>query len=150
LSAGTAFPSYKGIRPAYGYAYVLLGGGWRRWVRDYSEERRNAIQTAVRAGLPLLVIEDSFYTAELSGLGFRPDGWPEKQHRAILKQVRRFSNAAGQQITVLVFENGIFFGLSDRQKTPLAAFLKDPDRIRQVIAAASGQTVVLLSYSSIL
>jgi hypothetical protein len=54
---GMAIPTPEGPRPLLGHAYVLLLGGWRHFVTEYSLEQESAVLKSRNAKLPLLIDE---------------------------------------------------------------------------------------------
>ena len=75
LGAGTAIPTPEGPRPLFGHAWVL-GGAWTRFVTGYWLDQQEAVATAIRLKLPLLVQDYSQgwgATAHLQ-LGFSTSG----------------------------------------------------------------------------
>ncbi|MGA9115216.1 MAG: hypothetical protein WB626_00400 [Bacteroidota bacterium] len=73
LGEGAAIPTREGPRPLFGHAWVLGGGGWRRFVETRGEERRQALLVCAREGLPLLRLEGpmELEVAEAYRMGFR-------------------------------------------------------------------------------
>jgi hypothetical protein len=72
LDAGALVPTSEGPRPVGGHAFVLLGGGWRRAVRDGDRELTAAAQVAAAQGLPILQdFGQGFVVVTLAGMGLR-------------------------------------------------------------------------------
>lgn len=145
IGAGAAFPTPEGPRPLFGHAAIIFGGGWRSLVRSLEEERRQAIQTAIEAGMPYVVIQgDTGYAvAELAGMGFKTrdakfvrtrdakDGG-----RGTEVKLRFFSNDDGRHVILW--------------KLALARpeLFQDVAKLREIIALGGADRVVVTGYGS--
>jgi hypothetical protein len=54
IGAGTAVPSPEGPRPLFGHLWAL-GGAWKVFVDENWSEQQQAVQTAARSGVPVLL-----------------------------------------------------------------------------------------------
>lgn len=138
LGAGLALPTSEGPRPTGGHAPVLAGG-WRTLVSQLDDERRTAIDTALRLGLPLLQDQGEGYaTSHLVRLGFRTQDPTEHLRIESSDRVieRRFEHPSGDRLLVLRCRN----------RSSLTEGGDDFDEL----SAAAGRRVVIYGYGSTL
>ena len=106
LGPGLAFPTPEGPRALYGHAYVLFGGGWKRFILEDAAERTHAITSTLEDEIPLVVTSWSpdFFLDELYLKGFQTSD-PHDRKTADGRFVeRRFTDAQGRSLTMYFHE----------------------------------------------
>jgi hypothetical protein len=106
LGPGAAFPTPEGPRPLYGHAYVLLGGGWIRFVDAAAAERQLSIDNAISLKVPLVVTNWSpdYYLDDLYAMGYTtPDPFDRIEPGGFFRE-RRFFRGDGATINILYHE----------------------------------------------
>lgn len=99
IGAGSAFPTSEGPRSLLGYWFVLLEGGWKKFVLHRAEEVRQVVETAITAGVPLLVTETpEWVTMRLLSSGFSTKDHQDRPSPSGFLNERRFVARDGRAL----------------------------------------------------
>lgn len=135
IGGGFAIPTPEGPRPLGGHAAVLLGGGWRRLVREVEQERHNLVQQAILQQRP--IVQDNrnaLILIALTQMGFTTK---DSKVRTVAFGIgeRRFFNSAGQELRIIYF-NGM-------------DSLREPIQLQQLLGTIGSDSFAFYSsYSS--
>jgi hypothetical protein len=129
---GAAFPTNEGVRPLFGHAAVLLGGGWRAIARSHSEEIDLALSVAVDKSMPVLagMHYDAFVMNSAVRMGFMT-GDPEFRGYERRPVVRHLTNADGRKLILV--------------RQPIGALVRDSVNVLQILAETGSTSVVCWS-----
>jgi hypothetical protein len=106
FSSGAAFPTTEGPRPLYGHGYVLLGGGWNKFINAAAVERQRSIDAAISIKAPLVVTSWSpdYYLDDLYAMNYTTtDPFNRNDASGYFKE-RNFFRQGGDTVTLLYHE----------------------------------------------
>lgn len=105
LGPGMAFPTPEGVRPLYGYAYVLFRE-WKSFNESGTEERKLLVDTALQNSIPLVTTSWSpdYYLNDLYARGYKTSDPYDRIIGDGFFSERRFENLNRQTISILYVE----------------------------------------------
>jgi hypothetical protein len=99
LKGGAAFPTPEGVRPMYGYAFVLLGGEWRNYQKTSDNIRDSFIGESINS--KTAIFQDAgndMLFVNLLKKGYTTKD-PLNSGNTIFK-IRRFTNEKGDSVNI--------------------------------------------------
>jgi hypothetical protein len=129
-AAGAACPTNEGLRPVFGYAWTLLGGGWRSMANMQDTELTLSIENAIRLSLPYLILReaDGFQVTTAARMGYTTSD-PELKTNRTVPVVRNFVNAEGAKLTFI--------------RLHFDELVRDPANVLQTIHTAGVEKVLV-------